>query len=243
MSGRCSYDTEHMEWKGSQIIRHMALCIHRTSQPNNVLLDCPLYRTKGKCCTINLRLRNQGLACCICVSRSRRHTTPSLMDDRRDMARREMSAQSEQGTRTPGFFERSFAACAAHRAPARGAWRCLRPPGRAAAAGVCAGRAARSDGLQRSPRTQHQTRGMGHVLDHGARLHPARHDAPSLQERDELALGLGIPLDVALRHGQTGMAGEFLHVPETPPNLRHSARGPGNERPAAGMRRTAVHLQ
>src|SRR4029450_11562241 len=26
MSGRCSYNTEHMEWKGSQIIRHIVLC-------------------------------------------------------------------------------------------------------------------------------------------------------------------------------------------------------------------------
>jgi Family of unknown function (DUF6399) len=40
-----------------------------------------------------------------------------------------------------------------------------------------------------------------------------------LQECDELALGLGIPLDVALRHSQAGMARELLHVPETPPDL------------------------
>jgi hypothetical protein len=46
-----------------------------------------------------------------------------------------------------------------------------------------------------------------------------RMEAAVLQERDELTLGLGITLDVALRHGETGMAREFLHIPETPPNL------------------------
>ena len=70
-----------------------------------------------------------------------------------------------------------------------------------------------------------------------------RHTAPGLQERDELALGLGIPLDVALCHGQAGMAREFLHVPETPADLRDFARSAGNEGAAAGMRRTAVHLE
>jgi hypothetical protein len=74
-------------------------------------------------------------------------------------------------------------------------------------------------------------------------LHTARHDAPGLQERDELALGLGISLDGALGHGQAGMAREFLHVPETPPDLGDCARRPGNEGAAPGMRRTAVHLQ
>ena len=38
-----------------------------------------------------------------------------------------------------------------------------------------------------------------------------------LQKRDELALGLRIALDVALRHGLAGMAGELLHVSENPP--------------------------
>jgi hypothetical protein len=46
-----------------------------------------------------------------------------------------------------------------------------------------------------------------------------RRDAAGLQERDELALGFGIALDGALRHGQAGMAGEFLHIPETAPDL------------------------
>jgi hypothetical protein len=64
-----------------------------------------------------------------------------------------------------------------------------------------------------------------------------------LQERDELALGLRIPLNVALRHGQTGMAGELLHVLETPPYLRDFAHGPSNKGAAPGMRRTAVHFQ
>jgi hypothetical protein len=76
----------------------------------------------------------------------------------------------------------------------------------------------------------------GRGLDHGARLHAASHAAPGLQERDKFALGLGITLDVALRHGQTGMAGEFLHVPQTPPDLRDFAGRAGNKRPAAGMR-------
>jgi len=59
----------------------------------------------------------------------------------------------------------------------------------------------------------------------------------------QLALGLGIALDVALRHGQAGMAGELLHVPETPPDLRHSARRAGDEGAAPGMRRTPIHFQ
>src|SRR5438445_13443418 len=53
--------------------------------------------------------------------------------------------------------------------------------------------------------------------------------ATGLEERHELALGLGIPLDVALGHGEAGMAGELLHVPETPPDLRHAARRAGDE--------------
>ena len=63
------------------------------------------------------------------------------------------------------------------------------------------------------------------------------------QQRDELALGLRIPLDVALRHRQAGMARELLHVPQTPPDLGHSARSAGNEGAAARVRRAAVHLQ
>jgi hypothetical protein len=58
------------------------------------------------------------------------------------------------------------------------------PPAPASAAGLGAGRGARPGGL--GPR---------------ARLHIARQAAPGLQERDELALGLGIPFDIALRHG------------------------------------------
>ena len=56
-------------------------------------------------------------------------------------------------------------------------------------------------------------------LDHGALLHTAHPVAIVLQECDELALGFRIPLDIALGHRQTGMAGEFLHVPQTPANL------------------------
>jgi hypothetical protein len=79
--------------------------------------------------------------------------------------------------------------------------------------------------------------------DQGALRHTVRHDAPGLQERDELALGLRIALDVALRHGETGMAGELLHVPETPADLGHFVGSPGNEGAAPRMRRTAMHLQ
>src|SRR5215831_3477044 len=71
----------------------------------------------------------------------------------------------------------------------------------------------------------------------------ARQAVIVLNERDEFALGLRVPLDVALRHGQAGMAGELLHVPETPPDLRHAARRAGDEGAAPGMRRTAVHFQ
>ena len=46
-----------------------------------------------------------------------------------------------------------------------------------------------------------------------------RRDAAGLEERDELALGFGIALDGALRHGEAGMADEFLHIPETAPDL------------------------
>jgi hypothetical protein len=59
----------------------------------------------------------------------------------------------------------------------------------------------------------------GRGLDSGALLHTASHAATVLNERDELALGLGIALDIALRHGETGMTGELLHVPETAPDL------------------------
>src|SRR5438552_3087454 len=45
------------------------------------------------------------------------------------------------------------------------------------------------------------------------------------------------------RHGQAGMTGEFLDVPETAPDLRDFARSAGNEGAAARVRRAAVHLQ
>src|SRR5262244_462486 len=70
-----------------------------------------------------------------------------------------------------------------------------------------------------------------------------RHVATVLQERYELALGLGIALDVALRHGETRMARELLHVPETAPDLRHSACSTRNKGAAPRMGRTAIHLQ
>jgi hypothetical protein len=51
----------------------------------------------------------------------------------------------------------------------------------------------------------------------GALLHTACQAATGLQERDELALSLRISFNVALRHGETSMAGELLHVPQAPP--------------------------
>ena len=71
---------------------------------------------------------------------------------------------------------------------------------------------------------------------------PVRHAATVLQERHELTLGLGIALDVALRHGETRIARELLHVPATAPDLRHSARRPGHKGAAPSMGRTARHL-
>src|SRR5215813_13169148 len=70
-----------------------------------------------------------------------------------------------------------------------------------------------------------------------------RHAATVLQERHELTLGLGIALDGALRHGETRMARELLHVPETAPDLRHSARRTRHTGAAPSMGRTALHLQ
>src|ERR671931_2139080 len=76
-----------------------------------------------------------------------------------------------------------------------------------------------------------------------ARLSTARQAATGLQERDELALGLGIALDVALRHGQAGMARELLHIPETAPDLGDAARRTCNKGAASRVRRTPVHLE
>src|SRR5919201_5761943 len=99
-------------------------------------------------------------------------------------------------------------------APA-GVWECLPlPPARSAAAGVCAGSAALPGDLRSSQRTQRWTRHAYQGLDHRALRHTACHTTIILEERDEFPLGLRIPLAIALRHGQAGMAGEFLHVPE-----------------------------
>jgi hypothetical protein len=59
----------------------------------------------------------------------------------------------------------------------------------------------------------------GGGLDQSALRHTARHNAPGLQQRDELPLGLRIALDVPLGHRQARMTSEFLHVPETAPDL------------------------
>jgi hypothetical protein len=62
-------------------------------------------------------------------------------------------------------------------------------------------------------------------------------------QRNELPLGFGIALDVALRHGQAGMSGELLHVPQTPPHFRNLARRARDEGPAPGVRRAPSQLQ
>ena len=106
-----------------------------------------------------------------------------------------------------------------------------------------AGSAALSGDIRPRQRTQRWTRHAYPELDPGALLHTARQAAMGLQERNELAFCLRIALDVALCHGQAGMAREFLHVPQTPPDLGDSARSPRNEGAAPRMRRTAIHLQ
>ena len=72
---------------------------------------------------------------------------------------------------------------------------------------------------------------MGGLLSSYGRLAVPRQ--PALNQRDELALGLGISLNVVLRHGQAGMPGELLLVAEAPSNLGHFAGGAGNEGPAS----------
>jgi hypothetical protein len=95
-----------------------------------------------------------------------------------------------------------------------------------------------------TPPTPSASRGAcGRGLDPGARRHTARQAVIVLNERDERALGLCVPLDRALRHGQAGMARELLHVPETAPDLGDSARCTRNEGTASRVRRTPVHLQ
>jgi hypothetical protein len=89
------------------------------------------------------------------------------------------------------------------------------PPTRLFVEGVCAGRAARPGDMRPRQRTQRWTRHEYPGL--GALLHTAHQAALGLNERDELAFRLRIALDGALRHGQAGRAGEFLDVPETPP--------------------------
>jgi hypothetical protein len=150
-------------------------------------------------------------------------------------------ARGRQGTRRRGFFERSPAACAEQSAPVMVSGLFPMPPTRLFVEGVYAGRAALPGDMRTRQRTQRWTRHAYPGL--GALLHTVRQAAMGLNESDELAFRLRIAFDVALRHGQAGMAGEFLHVPETPPDLGDSARRPRNEGAAPRMRRTAIHLQ
>jgi hypothetical protein len=94
-----------------------------------------------------------------------------------------------------------------------------------------------------APASSARQHACGRCLGSGVLRHTASPAATVLQERDELAFGLRIAFDVALRHGEAGMAGEFLHIPETPPNLRDAARRAGNEGAASRVRRTPIHLQ
>jgi len=115
------------------------------------------------------------------------------------------------------------------------------PPARAAA-GVCAGRAALPGGL-RPACAPSARRGMcARGRDPGVLRYTGHQAATVLQERDELALGLGIPFDVALRHGEADNGRRVPARPADSPDRGHCARGADHERPAAGMRRTAVHL-
>src|SRR2546427_8781326 len=134
---------------------------------------------------------------------------PAPSDDHRDMLSREMMAQREQGTRTLGFFAWSLAVCAEHSAPAGGAWLCLMPPVRSATAGVSASRLLFQAACDPASVPSARRGACVRCVDHGALPHPASTEATVLQERDELTLGLRIPLDVALRHGEAGMAREF----------------------------------
>jgi hypothetical protein len=68
---------------------------------------------------------------------------------------------------------------------------------------------------RRSTPLNHPTRGHG-LYRH---LGPSPCTVLLSNQRDQFPLGVGIPLDVALRHRQAGMPGEFLHVPEAPPDL------------------------
>ena len=68
----------------------------------------------------------------------------------------------------------------------------------------------------------------------GARQHRCgersrRRGSRDSQQRDQLPLGVGVSLDVALRHGQAGMPSQLLHIAEAAPHLRDSAGGARNE--------------
>jgi hypothetical protein len=68
---------------------------------------------------------------------------------------------------------------------------------------------------RRSTALQHPTR--EHCIYR--QLAPSPCTALLSNQRDKFPLGVGIPLDVALRHRQAGMPREFLHVPEASPDL------------------------
>jgi hypothetical protein len=68
---------------------------------------------------------------------------------------------------------------------------------------------------RRSTALKHPT--LGHCID--MHLGPSPCTALLSNQRDKFPLGVGIPLDVALRHRQTSMPGEFLYIPEAPPDL------------------------
>src|ERR1700730_11162433 len=57
--------------------------------------------------------------------------------------------------------------------------------------------------------------------------------------RNELALGVAVTVDVPLRRLDRPMACQQLHVPQRAARLVNDASAPGDERPAAGVRRTA----
>ena len=178
----------------------------------------------------------------MCVAQVQACNSPHRLMTARNMVSRERMAKGEQETHTRGWCARFLP-----RVPSP----CTLPGYRgccpSAGTCVCCRRVHRQHRAARqltTPPTHRASRGVGgRDRDPGARRHTARPGALGLDERDELALGLRVALDVALRHRQAGMPREFLDVPETPADLRDFTGSAGNEGPAPGMRRTAVPLQ
>ena len=57
---------------------------------------------------------------------------------------------------------------------------------------------------------------------------------------DQLALGIGVAVDVPLGGLDRPVTGEQLDIPQRPTDPMYQPRRPGDERPAAGVGRAAV---